>query len=159
MNIFACDPDPGVCGRALDDLRLNKMIVETCQLGCAVLHGSGRGSEALYRPAYLNHPCTLWAAADARNYGWLVRHLAALFGERTYRTGKNEHASRRLLPVLLGHIATDAAPEAFVNCTPFKDLETHEAYRRTLVAKWRNDKRPPSWGRRGPPSFLPRNAS
>jgi hypothetical protein len=153
VNIFASDPDPAVSARALDDLRLNKMIVETCQLGCAVLHGSGRGSDALYRPAYLNHPCALWAAADARHYGWLVRHLAALLEERAWRTGNDAHASRRLLPLLMEHVATDAPPESFVNCTPFKDLDVHEAYRRTLVEKWRSDKRPPRWLRRGPPAF------
>jgi len=154
VNIFACDPDPRVCARALDDLRVNKMIVETCQLASAALHAGGHGTEELYRPAYLNHPATLWVAADARNYGWLVRHLAALFDERRWRTGKEEHASRRVFPLLAAHVATDAAPDTFVNCTPYKDLEVHEAYRRTLVLKWRGDKRPSRWLRRGPPAFF-----
>ena len=32
MNIFVIDPDTAKCAQALDDLRLNKMIIETAQL-------------------------------------------------------------------------------------------------------------------------------
>jgi len=62
MNIFAISADPIQCAQALDDKRLNKMIVETCQILCAALHLTNRGSQNLYKAAYLRHPIVLWVA-------------------------------------------------------------------------------------------------
>src|SRR5262250_76244 len=100
MNIFAISSDPIQCAQALDDRRLNKMIVETRQILCAALHLTNRRSQSLYKAAYLRHPIVQWATADDRNYGWLYRHLLALFEERSFRTGNKEHRSARLIPEL-----------------------------------------------------------
>jgi len=155
MNIFATSDDPIACARALDDKRLNKMIVESCQILSTVLHMTGRGSSEIYKPAYTSHPVVLWVASDRRNYAWLYRHLQALFDERAFRTGHREHRSARLTPELGRHVKTVAAPAAFQNCTPYKELaDTHQAYRMTLASKWRQDLRPPVWTRRGPPDFF-----
>ena len=93
VNIFVTSPDPHACALARDDLRLNKMIVELCQILSTVLHLSGRGSPELYKPAYIRHPVVLWTASDARHYTWLVHHLEALFEERAFRFGSSEHRS------------------------------------------------------------------
>jgi hypothetical protein len=161
VNVFATSPDPVASAKALDDKRINKMIVESCQILSTVLHATGRGSPALYRAAYARHPVVLWTAADARNYTWVFRHLEALFSERAYRTGKTDHASLRLLPLLRPFAKSKSKPKNFENCTPHKrTADVHHAYRKTMVAKWRKDIRPPTWARRGPPDFFrPKRAS
>lgn len=155
MNVFAVSRNPVACARALDDKRLNKMIVESCQILSTALHLRGYGSTDIYKPAYIRHPVVLWAAHDARHYAWLYRHLLALFQERAFRTNKSEHRSRRLLPLLGRHVTTKSPPSSFLNCTPFKDIvDVHLAYRMTLCAKWSQDVRPPTWSKRGPPAFF-----
>lgn len=155
MNIFATSPDPIQSAQALDDLRLNKMIVESCQILSTALYITGRGTSDLYRPAYTSHPVVLWTAGDPRHYGWLFRHLEALFNERSFRTGKLEHRSLRVVPTLSGHVETSVAPATFENCTPYKSIENvHLAYRMTLRDKWDHDFRRPCWAKRGPPEFL-----
>lgn len=160
MNIFVVSKDPVACARALDDKRLNKMIVESCQILSTALHLRGHGSAEIYKPAHVRHPVVLWTAEDARHYAWLYRHLTALFEERIFRTDKAEHLSRRLLPLLGRHVETQVPPSSFVNCTPFKDIDdVHLAYRMTLCAKWRQDVRPPIWSKRGPPVFFTKSAA
>jgi Pyrimidine dimer DNA glycosylase len=155
VNIFVTSPDPHACALALDDLRLNKMIVESCQILSTVLHLSGRGSSELYKPAYIRHPVVLWTASDARHYTWLVHHLEALFEERAFRFDLSEHRSLRLLPFLTQYVENLAIPEIFVNCTPYKDvLSVPLAYKMTLRDKWRQDRRSPTWSKRGPPNFF-----
>src|SRR6478736_197855 len=70
MNIFATSSDPIRSAQALDDLRLNKMIVESCQILSAALHVTGRGTPDLYQPAYTRHPVVLWTADDPEECGW-----------------------------------------------------------------------------------------
>ena len=154
VNIFVTSADPRACALALDDVRLNKMIVESCQILSTVLHLSGRGSAELYKPAYQRHPVVLWTSSDDRHYAWLVRHVESLFEERVYRHERSTHRSLRLLPLLRRHAGNAAAPETFVNCTPYKDASSvYLAYRMTLRDKWRRDRRPPVWSMRGPPDF------
>ncbi|HEX2114188.1 MAG TPA: pyrimidine dimer DNA glycosylase/endonuclease V [Alphaproteobacteria bacterium] len=156
MNIFASSPDPTESARALDDRRLNKMIVESAQILCTALHLNGCATPELYRPAYTAHPVVRWAAADPRNFAWLYRHFCALLDERCFRIAKAEHACRRLLPALVGHVRTVESPDHFVNCTPYKDVaDVHAAYRQVLAEKWAGDHPAPTWLRRGQPDFAP----
>lgn len=156
MNVFASSPDPVASARALDDRRLNKMIVESAQILCTALHLNGHASDELYRPAYAAHPVVRWAASDAKNFAWVCRHFAALLQERRFRTAKSDHASARLLPVLMAHVTTRRPPDGFANCTPHKGLaDVHAAYRQTLAEKWARDRPPPTWLKRGPPAFAP----
>jgi hypothetical protein len=153
MNIFVTSADPRACAQALDDLRLNKMIVESCQILCSALHLTGHGSAGLYKPAYTRHPVVLWTARDRTHYAWLFRHLEGLFEERAFRLARSEHRSLRLLPPLAAHAEGSAVPAGFENCTPYKEGSVYLAYQRTLNDKWRQDRRPPAWSRRGPPEF------
>lgn len=155
MNIFATSPDPVESARALDDRRLNKMIVESAQILCTSLHLNGLGTSELYRVAYAAHPVVKWASSDPRHYAWLFRHFTALLDERRFRTAKTDHGCRRMLPALLARVTTTEPPATFVNCTPYKDeRDVHLAYRMTLAGKWAKDARPPTWLKRGPPEFL-----
>ena len=154
VNVFATSPDAVESARALDDRRLNKMIVESAQILCTSLHLNGGGTPELYRIAYPAHPVVKWASSDPRHYAWLFRHFSALLDERRFRTAKADHGCRRVLPALLAGVSTTQPPECFVNCTPFKDQpDVHLAYRMTLAEKWSKDRRPPTWLKRGPPGF------
>ena len=75
---------------------LVKMPLETTQMLCTA-HRELDGDEyadrvGLYKTAYKNHPCTIWARESSSNYWWLVYHFLALSDEYKYRYGR-EHAS------------------------------------------------------------------
>lgn len=51
MNIFAFDPDPWACALWLDDVRKNKMILETAQLlSSAVAINDPSWASKVYKP-------------------------------------------------------------------------------------------------------------
>jgi hypothetical protein len=156
MNIFAISDDEQDCAQALDDRRLVKMVLETAQL----LSGAARarpdlapGAEidALYRATHPHHPVSLWVRADGAHFHWTRRLLAALLDEYRHRFDR-DHACGRI-HLALGPAGPGDAPGQWCNCTPFPDLPVFDAYRATLEGKWRTDIRPPTWRRRGPPSW------
>ena len=96
MNIFYFDECPIISAEAQPDKMLVKMPLETAQMLCTahrVLDGDEYAdSVGLYKEAYKNHPCTIWARESSSNYSWLYRHFLALGMEYNYRYGKT-HAS------------------------------------------------------------------
>lgn len=137
MNIFATSDCPNACAIYLDDKRLGKMLLESCQMLCTVARM--HGIDAPYRSTHSSHPCTKWVAASRQNWEWLWLHGVALANEWRYRRGK-VHAcvavlnqlppSFSLLPSL------GRTPFAKVVPAQFQGLEVHEAYRQTLQFKW-----------------------
>ena len=96
MNIFYFDDCPVLSAEAQPDKMLVKMPLETAQMLCTA-HRELDGDEyadrvGLYKTAYKNHPCTIWARESSSNYWWLVYHFLALSDEYKYRYGR-EHAS------------------------------------------------------------------
>jgi hypothetical protein len=155
MNIFASFPCPTKSALYLDDKRVNKMLLENAQMLSAVCDHYGRhDEETMYKVAYKNHPCTLWLCEDLHNVNWLFKHSEALHD--IYR--KNNFYSKRhsSFPIIVNCILALTKEAAinhvkqtpFVNCTPYKDMEVHEAYRKTLQEKWQNDKHRPTWSGR-----------
>jgi len=61
MNIFVVSPDTMECAKALDDLRLNKMIIETAQLLSTAMRVQGYTGNDIYKSTHVNHPCAVWA--------------------------------------------------------------------------------------------------
>ena len=62
MNIFAFDKCPMRSALWLDDIRKNKMILESAQmLSTAVRALCPDTTLEVYKTAYLNHPCSKWA--------------------------------------------------------------------------------------------------
>tara|TARA_R110000851_G_scaffold110632_2_gene233477 strand:+ start:298 stop:912 length:615 start_codon:yes stop_codon:yes gene_type:complete len=96
MNIFVLDENPVKAAFLVDDIRLPKMCLETCQMLATALHKLGVPDRHLphtlkgtpYRPTHMNHPCTIWAGQSRQNFEWLVRHGIALCREFTRRFGK-----------------------------------------------------------------------
>lgn len=144
MNIFAFDPDPWQSALWLDDVRKNKMIVETAQLlSTAIRYDDPFTSLPVYRSAYVNHPCTVWTRKSTGNFKWLLEYFNALVEQRG---GRHKTAGLRYFfqDWLDTQCVTSATP--FPNCTTYKEeVDTHLAYRLYMQDKWKVDVISLSW--------------
>lgn len=147
MNIFVISPNTTECAQALDDLRLNKMIIETAQLLSTAMRVHGYTGNLVYATSHLNHPCAVWARETNSNYQWLVAYLEDLVMERKARTSKHHKTYDKVHILKQGaSLIPTGKLTPWPNCTPNKHIEdVHEAYKITLRDKWANDKRPPKW--------------
>jgi hypothetical protein len=156
MNIFVSSFNANESAQALDDKRVIKMILETCQMLSTNVSLAGL-REGPYRPTHKNHPCTIWARTSHNNYLWLCEHLRSLCNEYTNRFNKIHKCEQYI--DLLYNCSTDLAylkdgQTTFPNCTTFKEIkETTRAYRLYLNEKWKNDKRVPKWTNSKPPEW------
>ncbi|WP_342265617.1 hypothetical protein [Cardinium endosymbiont of Philonthus spinipes] len=83
MNIFYLDSDVKKCAQYHCDRHVVKMILESTQILCTVLHQSG--ISAPYRPTHKRHPCVVWAGQSLDNWRWLRLLTAALNEEYQFR--------------------------------------------------------------------------
>lgn len=171
MNIFLVDKDPQICALALDDLRLNKMIIETGQMLSTAFRyhfksDINKYSSLLYKETHINHPCNVWLRRSLANYEWTLRYFQALYEERRYRTLKS-HATWDRLFWLLQHyensriIKPRVAPQFdnadCFNCSNHNAQDIFMSYKLCMVDKWQQDimkLRKPKWTRRGPPDWI-----
>jgi hypothetical protein len=145
MNIFAIDPDPIICAEELDNKRVVKMVLETCQLLSTAINVTG--GIGPYRTTHVNHPCSIWVRETRANYDWTVEHFQALLSEYTHRYGKT-HKCHQYLELFKARriMFKDEPLTTHPNCTTFKDVaDVHKAYRLYMAQKWDNDKLKPSW--------------
>ena len=105
MNIFAISGDEATgeidwiqSARDLDNLRVVKMILESCQILSTVLNE--QGFKAPYRSFNPKHPSCLWAAEASENFENLVLHCSAMLEEYTERFGKI-HKCQAVLEAIL----------------------------------------------------------
>jgi hypothetical protein len=165
MNIFVFDKDPRKCAEMLDDARLNKMIVETCQILSTALHlvqkdrinKSPEGEYnldgfRLYKPTHEHHPVVKWVAATRGNYLWTWDYLICLFSQYSLRRRKPHSLMTRFGDFhYLQFSFPDKGKTPFVNCARNKSLgvdythvsDVHEAYKLYIQHRWRTDKRTP----------------
>jgi hypothetical protein len=94
MNIFFLDFDPKKCAEYHLDKHAIKMILETAQLLCSA-HWVNN-SEAPYKLAHKNHPCSIWVRKSLSNYLYLCELGLELCKEYTYRYGKR-HKSQDVI--------------------------------------------------------------
>lgn len=157
MNIFASHSTPVLCAQVLDNRRVVKMILETAQMLSTVLRKLSVDDPTLYKSAFQNHPCTLWAGATRGNFNWLVDHGLALSDEYSLRFDGKVHKSRAIIARCGSYndlLPGDAMMTIFTNCTIFKEEEdVLIAYRKALSEKWFRDTNP-QWGPRHPPEWL-----
>lgn len=167
MNIFVTDLNPTISALNLDSLRLNKMILESCQLlSTAIELTSEIKYTGLYKATHKNHPCAIWTRENDDNFFWLYQHTIALIDEFKFRKNKN-HGCEKILPVVEKFMKDNAIsekttkfPKKFANCTrndnvSFKDMDdVVEAYRNYMKYKWKNDIRQPSWDNRQKPEWF-----
>lgn len=89
MNIFVLDLVPSYAARYHCDKHVVKMCLEAAQM-LSTVAGTG------YKPAYEQHPCTVWTRHRLANYQWLWRLCHALGVEYYHRYGR-VHKSHILL--------------------------------------------------------------
>ena len=167
MNIFITSYDAIEAAYHLDDLRLNKMILETAQLLSSAFRFLFVEDENLYEITHLNHPCSLWARKDIYTYSWLVNYFDALSQEKyrrdVYVKGKNAvyHKSWDTLFSLFNKKTIDFCPVSIngnffdFNCTEYKDeVDIRIAYQKQLNKKWQRDIRKPKWTASNIPFFF-----
>ena len=158
MNIFYFNECPVESALAQPDKMLVKMPLETAQMLCTA-HRELDGDEwadkqGLYKTAYKNHPCTVWARQSRGNYEWLYIHFLALAMEYTYRYGKEHLSYTKLHEPLEKHPdnihrgdmtpLAQAMPDEYKNDNPivaYRDYVIHEKH----YAKWEKNREKPKW--------------
>lgn len=162
MNIFVTDPCPIKSAAALDDKRVNKMLLESAQMLATALVQYDAPLEFMpitkagnpYKVSHLNHPCSVWVRQTKANYLWLVRHARQLSIEYTASYDKTHWVTQFLDRIEAGiSYLPDGDLQPFVNCSLFKEGNTIEQYRRTMLSKWQEDKRPATWKNRTQPTW------
>jgi two-component SAPR family response regulator len=158
MNIFVVENCPEKSARALPDKLIVKMPLESAQMLCTA-HRELDGDEyadkvGLYKRAYWNHPCTVWARESWDNYQWLYKHFIALGDEYKHRYGR-EHASiTKLKDALYFHPDNiedkGLTPLAQAMPDQYKDDDPIKAYRDYCInekhyAKWEKGTEKPEW--------------
>lgn len=159
MNIFLTSFSSKEAASHLDDLRLNKMILETAQLLSSAYRHLFGDNQLLYKDTHFNHPCAIWARKSVDHYSWLVQYFDDLTKEKIRRDGKIKkqpeiipHKSWRDLFMLFDSKKTNnyqdkISAEFFnFNCTDFKEeQDLRIAYQKQMIKKWENDLKTPKW--------------
>ena len=159
MNIFYFYDCPIASAKAQPDKMLVKMPLETAQMLCTA-HRELDGDEyadanGLYKRAYWNHPCTVWARDCYDNYKWLYKHFLALGDEYTYRYGKEHGSITKLKNALYfepDDIIDTGKMSTIAQCMPdqYKNDDPIKAYRDYCInekhyAKWERGRDKPAW--------------
>ena len=157
MNIFYFSDSPIECAIAQPDKMLVKMPLETAQMLCTAhreIDGDDYADEeGLYKRAYWNHPCTVWARESKLNYLWLYTHFLALGSEYKFRYGR-EHASitklKEPLKKIPNIVKKKMTPLAQAMPEEYKDDDPIVAYRNYCInekhyAKWERGRSKPTW--------------
>jgi len=151
LNIFATSPCPLKSALALDDRRVQKMVVESAQLlSCAVLAGTIKTEGRIYKITHQRHPCAVWVQSSAHAAAWLLEHALWLSVVYTMVHSKEHRTYTKVLSKM--EPLADPNPLSLPNCTTYKEVKcVHEAYRQYMVDKWSTGA---TWKKRGPPSWL-----
>jgi hypothetical protein len=171
MNIHASSPNPRKCARALDDVRLRKMVLETAQMLCTVLNLRAGEQVTPYRNSHATNKLVLWAS-KRRNYHWLWRYGFEL-GEEYHRRFGKAHASFLVIQNLVPFWGRQppGEPRSFCNAASSSSLglnflyedNVHKAYRAYMTTRWVIDSTvpkakskkivPPKWTACHPPKW------
>lgn len=156
MNIFVLDKNPMRCAQAHYDKHVVKMCLEYAQILSTSARLRGFDHDG-YKNTHERHPCTVWAAEDARNWNWLMRLAYELGYEYNARYGRIHKATEALLAlppdlIVSAGLVRDT-PESFALAMPdeYKDEDAVEAYRnyyrigKRELASYRAPAVPPSW--------------
>ena len=160
MQIFATSPSPVDSALALDDKRVNKMILESSQLLSAALHLHGVSKDILpSSPGWEKHSLAKWVAKSESNYTWLLDHFEALNSEFFFRSGKLHSYASHCVDFKTMQDRIPAGPlSGFLNCCAEqfkKPGNIHKTYQEYLAWKWKTqDKFVPKWTKRQKPSWF-----
>jgi hypothetical protein len=96
MNLFYIDHNPIRACLFHVDRHVVKMPLELAQM-LSTAHHVIDGAEArsgIYKPAYANHPCTVWVRENRSNYAFAALMLVGLLDEYRHRYGRTHGTSR-----------------------------------------------------------------
>lgn len=152
MNIFYLHEVPETAARYLCDKHINKMLIESVQMLSTCHHVIGSGSNAMYRPAFQNHPCAIWVRESAQNYYWLRDHALQIGEEFLIRYGK-VHASTVVLnalpdpdlPLVGITPPAQAMPDEYKNDDAVQAYRDYYLYDKRRFAKWERGIPAPYW--------------
>jgi hypothetical protein len=131
------------------------MIVETAQMLCTNLHYDEDGNRVkkydriLYKPSFINHPCTIWARQSNENYQWLYELGLALCDEYEARYEKI-HNTKELIqwcadnpPPLPDDVGLTkfvcAMPDEYkISDDPVENYREFYCIEKSRFAKWKN---------------------
>ena len=159
MNIFFLDPNPKTCAAYHCDKHVIKMILETTQMLSTAYHLCCPDrikdlETSLYKPAYKNHPSTIWARESIQNFRWLHSLGMALCKEYTYRyykTHKSETILRSMckaLPILSNKKFEEppqCMPEIWKSSCAVSSYRTYYFMEKSSFAKWERGRNAPFW--------------
>lgn len=158
MNIFVTDKCPKLSAQALDDRRVNKMIIESIQMMAYAIAANSPSSELeellprtiddnTYKIGgpHKKHPCSIWAGRTRGNFLWLLLHTVELIRQKEirYPNGKSTyHYRKAVIRCFKSRFKIPNEPlEAFQNSSEHKNIgSTIFAYRLTMIRKWENAK-------------------
>lgn len=154
MNIFVLDNNIDKAVEFHTDKHIVKMILESAQMLCTVLHLNG--IDAPYKKTHAKHPCTIWANRSLENWMWLKEFALKLNKEYKYRYGKDvDHKSATVVMNLPTPNLPSLGLTPFAKAMPDELMSIEnpvEAYRQYYmqekrhIAQW--TKRPtPYWWR------------
>lgn len=159
MNIFVIEKDPHKAAIQLPDKLICKMPLETAQM-LSTAHRYHSPHEycvdmSLYKKAYYNHPCTVWARESHENYRWLLLHWISLCEEFYYRYGKYHLSWTQLQEGLLRFPMNirEGTMTSHPQCMPAiykKPNDAVSAYRDYVIhekhyAAWNKGRDKPNW--------------
>lgn len=169
MNLFVTDSDPLVAATHLDDIRLNKMITESCQMLIIALVKNGlpkdkipltKSGKPYKTKGHANHPVTVWTGRTRGNFNWHILYLGSLLDEYAFRTGKTRAGIDIFyLAYNYIHLIPSGGLQTFQNSSFYEETLTQdvtECYRQTMIDKWAKDKIKVKWTKRKPPLFAPK---
>lgn len=153
MNLFVFDSCPSKSALWLDDVRKNKMLLESAQmLSTAVRFNDPFTSLPVYKSAYVSHPCTRWVRSSRANFKWTLDWMISL-GEQK----RGSHKSLSLVPYFKQYLENGSFRSdtltPFANCA--RNLErgvdfsyiddVPKAYRLYMVERWKETNVTLSW--------------
>ena len=97
MNIFILEGDIETqkidwhkSAKSLDNFRINKMILENCQMFSTALNQKYGKQVAPYKSFNPKHPCCLWVSKSSENFLTLISHSKYMLEEFYKRFGSTK---------------------------------------------------------------------
>jgi len=139
--IFITSPDPVKAAKSLDDKTLEKTI----EYSTSILLDAINNEET--------NNLVLWVKSSNSNYWWMFQYFNALNREFYLRNKKSHKSMKKVLELRDGVEKTPSGPTTkFINLTRIRKYnDIYDAYRKTLVYKWKKYK--PTWRNSNPPEW------
>jgi len=159
MNIFYLHQSAIIAAEMHADIHVGKLLLECCQMLSTAHHEHGNGDNVTYKPAHLNHPCTVWVRESRLHYMYvatLADHLGRQFELRfghPHKSAEVLHKELKLCPPAMNSLPCKWRNPPLAMPDAFKSDDAIESYRKYYSSKadtmnmvWHKGNRlPPQW--------------